>query len=388
MVGRVSYDPIRQWVWVSTPADLPRATAGVRTLADNVTYVFTGVVDLLGDRLVGGQNTAILGASSENCRIKSTGLVGAALLTSIWSLPMRGITIEANVALALDATGNGTQALDWFGVNFSDCATVGSIAGYSNFIATDCGWLNSQGMTFDGSVGTLGFIQCLFDNRTSGTSLIVPATAVISRRLRILYSAFVSLSGETALNVSTSASIPVEGYILDTCNFSGGGTYVSGVQNTDNKALWQNNRGILNSAEIGFMTMVGNATATTIASSGVPVKVAGTTTFEPQSQKFTHSDNRLTYAGAITRDFRVLVTATCLATANNEVGLFIAKNGTVLVNSAQYITANAAGRAEGGNVQVIISIATGDYVEVWVENATAASNVTVSALSVIAEAIN
>lgn len=376
------------WVWVDSPNDFPAAVDGVRTLGDNVTYVITGTVDLLGDRLVAGQNTTLLGGSSENCRIKSTGLTGTALLSSEWSLPMRGLTIEADVALDLDADGNSNQALDWFGVNFTDCPTVGTIANYGNFIATDCAWLNSQGMTYDGSIGTIGFNQCIFDNRASGTSIILPATLTITRRFRATYSAFVSLSGETALNTNASATIPVEGYILDTCNFAGGGTYLSGVQSTDNKALFVNNRGIKNSAEVGFMTMVGNATATTIGSPGVAVKAAGTTTLEAQSQKFSHSNNRLTYTGAITRDFRVIATATCSSSASNQIGLYIAKNGSILANSEQYITANAGGRAEGGSVQCIIELATDQYVEFWVENATGANNITVSELSVIAEAIN
>jgi len=42
-----------------------------------------------------------IGGSSENCRIKSTGLV-TALITSVYSLPIRNVTIEA--ALALDLT--------------------------------------------------------------------------------------------------------------------------------------------------------------------------------------------------------------------------------------------------------------------------------------------
>lgn len=375
-------------VWVNAAGDFPAAVNGVRTLADNATYFVTGEVDLLGDRLVGGQNTTILGGSSENCRLKSTGLSGTAIITSEWSLPMRGLTIEADVALALDADGNANQALDWFGVNFTGCATVGTVANYSNFIATDCAWLNSQGMTFDGSIGTVGFNQCLFDNRASGTSLILPATLTITRRFRATYSAFVSLSGETGINVNSSATIPVEGYILDTCNFSGGGTYTAGVGNTDNKALWVNNRGVKNSAEVGFMTMVANATATTIGDIGVAVKAAGTTTFEAVSQKFSHTDNRLTYTGAITRDFRVIATATCSSGNGHQIGLYIAKNGTVLGNSEQYITANASGRAEGGSVQCIVELATTDYLEFWVENATAATNITVSELSVIAEAIN
>ena len=59
-------------VFVSSKNDLPTPVSSVITLEDNVTYYFTTTVDLLGDRLVGGENTVILGSSSENSRIKST----------------------------------------------------------------------------------------------------------------------------------------------------------------------------------------------------------------------------------------------------------------------------------------------------------------------------
>lgn len=93
-------------------------------------------MDLLGDRLVCGENTTIFGGGSyENCRIKSTGLASD-LITSIYSLPLRNITIQAD--LALNLSGNiTTTALDWFGVNFTDCLVIGTIMNYSNFIMFD-----------------------------------------------------------------------------------------------------------------------------------------------------------------------------------------------------------------------------------------------------------
>lgn len=370
-------------VFVESAANLPEPIAGVRTLADNTAYYFTTTVDLRGDRLVAGENTVILGSSSENCRIKSTGLSGTALITSAWSLPMRGITLEASIALALDATANANQALDWFGVNFTDCATIGTIKGYSNVIWTDCGVLNSAGLTLDGTIGTVGFNSCLFDGRASGTIITLPSTLTISRRFRVIYSAFVVLSGETGINASTSATLPVEGYILDTCNFSGGGTYTTGVGVNDNKSLWTNCRGIANSDTVGTMYMQANATATVIAAVSTPVKVAGTTTAGANNQRFSHSSNRLTYDGSRTRGFNVTVTGTLTGGSNDQYGLYVAKNGVEIGESEQYVTANAAGRVESFALQTITQLVTNDYLEVFVENATDGDDVTVSYMNVI-----
>lgn len=369
-------------------ADFPDAVNGVITLEDNKTYMVVSTVDLLGARIVAGVNTAILGGSSENSRLKSTGLGGTALITSNYSLPMRGITIEANVAVNLDGDGS-TTALDWFGVNFTDCATVGTIRDYTNVIWTDCAMLNSANLTFDGIIGTAGFSQCLFDGRTGQSTIILPSTLNITRRFRIIYSAFVTLSGETSLNVSTSATIPVDGYILDTVNFAGGGTYTAGVPFDDNKALFLNCRGISNSAAIAHLTMAANATATVVGGAGIPVKVAGTTVLRDITQKFTMpANNRLTYGGATLRDFRASVVATFTSGANDKIGIYVAKNGTVLAESEIYATANASGRAENIMCQTIAQMAQNDYFEIFVENDAATNNITVSDMNVIIESVN
>lgn len=373
------------FVFVNNASDLPPAVSGVRTLAANTAYWFTSTVDLQGDRLVCGANTVILGSSSENCRIKSTGLSGTALITSAWSLPIRGITIEANIALALDATANANQALDWFGVNFTDCATVGTIKGYGNVIWTDCALLNSAGLTFDGTIGTAGFNSCLFDGRTGATIITIPSTATITRRFRIIYSAFVVLSGEIGVNVNSSATVPVEGYILDTVNFSGGGTYTSGVASADNRSLWTNCRGITNSDSIASMYMQGNTTPTVIAATNTPVKVAGTTTAGPYNQRFSHASNRITYDGARTRFFKIMAAGTLNnGGINDQYGLMFHKNGTAVAESKKVVTADAGGRVVSFAIHAVIELATTDYVEVWVDNATSTADVTISYLNVIA----
>lgn len=375
-------------VFVSAVSDLPTAVSGVITLADNITYFFTTEVDLAGSRLVAGRNTTILGASSENCRIKSTGLTGTALITSLYSLPIRNITIEADVALNLDGDGT-TTALDWFGVNFTDCATVGTIKDYSNFIMADSAFLNSGNLTFDGTIGTVGFSQCLFDVNGTNTAFILPSTLTISRRFRIIYSSFVVTSGQTALNVNASATIPTEGYILDTVNFAGGGTYNTGVQYDDNKALFVNCKGINNSDSIANYYMSDNATVTNVITVATPLKIAGTTTANSINQKFTHTDNRATYTGAINRNFKVTATVSVTsASANDQIGFYIAKNGTVITESEMYVTTNASARAESVTIQTITSLITNDYVETWVENDTDASDVTVTFLNVIIEPLN
>jgi hypothetical protein len=377
--------------------DFPAPVSGVITLLDNQTYFVTTTVDLLGARIVCGQNTTIIGGSSENCFLKSTGLSAAtALITSQYSLPMRNISITHGTALDLNGAGTPTAAIDWFGVNFTDCNSsgggsgVGTIQNYSNFIMSDCALLNSSGMTFNGTIGTVGFVQCLFSGVAAQTTLNFPSTLTITRRIRVTYSSFVSISAGTAINVSTSAVIPVEGYILDTVNFSGGATYTAGVQFNDNKALFTNCKGIGNSAEIGQCYYTNNTTQNGIATTGVFEKIVGTTTASPVNQKFGHTNNRLTYTGGITRSFRVTASCSAQAITTNATIILVraAKNGTTIAESESQATTSSTGRNENFYSQAIVELTTNDFLELFIANSTNANNLLVTELNMIVEALN
>jgi len=378
-------------IFVEVLADLPAPVGGVITLVDNTAYYFTTTVDLVGNRLVCGINTTILGSSSENCRIKSTGLVGTALITSNYSLPMRGITIEADVALNLDGDAV-TTAIDWFGVNFTDCNTVGLIKDYSNVIMSDSAFLNSGNLTFDGTIGTVGLSQCLFNCNAAGTVFILPSTLTISRRFRVIYSSFLVLAGETGINLNASASVPNDGYILTYCNFSGGGTYLTGVDQTSNKALFINNIGITNTSNVGHYYMQNNGTATTIGTGNqnVWIKAAGTTVVGiGNSPKWTTAvTNRLTYAGSVTTDFVITVVGSISSvTQNITLGVGIAENGTIQNEAAVSVRCPTAAVPFAFSVQDVIQVATGDYFEVFVRNESGTNNCTLSDVNVIIQKV-
>lgn len=370
---------------VSSKTDLPTAESGIITLAANTTYFFTSDVDLEGDRLVGSSDTGILGTSSENASITSTGLgAGVPLFTTEWTTPIRDIAFT-DVDTAIDITGtSNTVALDWIGVNFVNVPNIGTINTCDNFIYARGAFLNSKGLTFTGTVGTIGVTNSLLSGDGASGSLIeIQSSATITRRFRIIYSAIIATSSTVGLNVSTSATISNEDYILDTVNFAGGGTYLSGVTSSDNKALFSNCQGIDNSADVAQYFMNGNATATVISSVGVEVKVAGTTTNGAATQKFTHSDNRATYVGALTRFFKVTATLSVSSGNNNQVGAYIAKNGTIIPESEIYGTTNSGGRAENIVIQTLVELTENDYIEIFVENETATTNITVTDLNVI-----
>lgn len=384
-IDAFNYEPNHaEFVEVNALSDLPSPSGGIITLVAGYTYLFLKHIDLLGSRLVCGQDTVIVGWSSENCSITSTGLSAAsALVTSNYSLPIRNISFTHDKVFDLDGDGT-TTALDWFGVNLLNCASGGTIKNYTNFVAGDSALLNSGGFSYDGTIGTVAFSNCLFDVAPTKTAITILPTCTISRRVRVIYSSFVVLSGETGVNFSTSATVGDEKYILDTCNFSGGGTYVSGILYPSNKALFSNCVGITNTSTRGFMYMVNNTTDTTIGLPNVNVwvKAAGTTTANANNSKFTHASNQLTYTGAFATSFQVSVNCNVRSGSPSQViSVGVAKNGTILAESEMTIRTDIANQEYPGSTAAQVDLVTNDYVEIFVKT-TSSSNLRIADLNV------
>jgi hypothetical protein len=382
---------ITNLTFVSSKSDLPSPIGGVITLLAEHTYYFTTDVDLLGDRLLGSQDTVILGSSSENSSITSTGLgVGVALFTTEWTTPIRHITFkDVDTSLDINGVTNAPVALDWTGVNFLNIPNIGEISTCDNWIYSKGAFLNSKGFTFSGTVGTIGIDNSIFVGDASAGGIIeLSSTLNVTRRFRVIYSSIVAFGATVGIDANISATIPTEGYIFDTVNFSGGSTYLSGITETDNRTRIDNSRGVKNTAEIGNYYMLNNATVTTITTQGVPVKIEGTSTANAINQKFSHSDNRLTYTGGLTRNFQVSATASFTSGNNKVIGLYVAKNGVIIADSEMYATTSGSGRAEAIHVQTIFEMDENDYVELWIENDSNTDNITVEFLNLICKSLD
>lgn len=377
-------------VWVGGLEDLPTPISGVITLADNVTYFLTTDLDLAGNRLVGGSDTTIIGGSSENCTLTSTGLgVGVPLLTIAYTTPIRHISFEnVDTAFAVDGTAR-VVALDWTGVNFVNVPNVGTIDSVDNWIFTKGAFLNSGGLSLTGTIGTVAFNQSLFNSDSGNTLFNLQAGLTITRRFRIIYSSLIVLSGETGISLNASATIPDESLILDTCNFAGGGTYLTGIDAESNKALFIRNVGIENTSANGQLYMQNNAVATTVAVVDTFYKIAGTTTPSDDNSKFSHTNNRLTCTATISRKYLIQANLTFTAGNHNvcEFGLYDSQIPGIRVPSRTKTTANAAGRAENITLFCVTRMKDGDFIEVHGANASLA-DITVESLNFVITEIN
>jgi len=137
--------------------------------------------------------------------------------------------------------------------------------------------------------------------------------------------------------------------------------------------------------------MIDNATATVIAAANTPVKVLGTTTIlsTPLSLNAVDFDspasNRIRYTGATTIAVGVNIAVTLIAgNANQNFGGYLYKNGVNIGTGFKQegSIATATTTRVGYNAYGFVEMATNDYIEFFIENQTAANNLTVRQLQI------
>jgi hypothetical protein len=154
------------------------------------------------------------------------------------------------------------------------------------------------------------------------------------------------------------------------------------ADNTTNDITAQDLRDCLVSAapNAGQLYVTSSA-ATTVGSSGVYYEAAGTWALGSAARNFTRqADNRLRYDGAPTQLALVVAhfTLEC-GSSSQSCRVAITKNGSVVAGGDQKVYLGTTGSAPGqGCVVALTTVATNDYLGLWVRNDTAANNLTLA----------
>jgi len=122
----------------------------------------------------------------------------------------------------------------------------------------------------------------------------------------------------------------------------------------------------------------GNATATAITTQDTPVKVAGTFITDAAASFTTDATGRLTYTGSTTTVVQFVASVTLVPVGTNQLlTIQLAKNGVPITNAKMTRTVSAGA---SGNVSIVfnISMATSDYVELFVANNSSTNDITVT----------
>lgn len=94
------------------------------------------------------------------------------------------------------------------------------------------------------------------------------------------------------------------------------------------------------------------------------------------------SNNRLQYSGSKTRSFIVTGSMSVTQSNNNRYfSFYLAKNGTIIPESRQDIKVVNSTDQVSLTITSRVTLAPGDYVEVWVANQTSTTDITVQTMN-------
>jgi hypothetical protein len=375
-------------VYVNSILDLPAAVANVITLVAGWTYIIVGSIDLVGDRIVLADGATMGGFSHGNSQLTSTGLgASVALITGTCRVYFSDIHIH-DVGTVFDFTDTVTSDIVMKDMHFHDCTTLGTVDGYGSQAWVRCIFVDCGTISFDGTVNVASFYSCTFESPTADIQLHLLGTLIVDTGFHILDSTWDIDSGGTGLQIETDSTIPDDGVVIRNVNFSGAGTFINDIT-PGNHSFYVGNTGIANTTWLSHYYMSGNATATTIATQSVAVKVAGTTTDDAITERFINTTtNRATYDNLNTKKFHLTAVATLTSGNNNDVALHVYKNGSDVAGSDTHVTTSGGGQAQNATIQTLVSLDTSDYLEIWVSNETGTTDITVTDINVVINATN
>jgi hypothetical protein len=365
-------------VVVNTIADLPDAVAGVITLAANTLYVQADDVAFSTSRLVFGANTVYSGLDSLVVTASYTGTLPFLTFTNVSGSTKNINFVHPNSPL-YGFTDSGTNVLRVSDVSYAG-ASIGTFGGngssvrFTNF----SGSTTSNGMLLVGDWKAFLF-QPALSSIAAGTFIDLgtatfDSISVTETTLDYPAGAFF-MSGEPSSGNMNAGGLAT----ITKTRLTGSGTPLEQITPDDAQFTFSLNDSIRDSRSDGLLYIQGNTVASTIASANTPVLAAGTWTIGPSGQFTGTTGGRLTYIGV--KDARLPITLSVSVAPTLSTGIaisvYIAINGTIVAGSRSRGT-GSAGLPDSITIPWQHTFSTNDYVEVFVENNTNATDILLS----------
>lgn len=125
-----------------------------------------------------------------------------------------------------------------------------------------------------------------------------------------------------------------------------------------------------------------SSTITIIPTSDTWVKLSGITT-SIYSKGFTHSNNRLTKVGDAYGPIKLECNTSVSASNNDLIQASFFKNGVIIPCSLGEVVMSSGGKGSTIAFHCMTDMLDGDYIEIWVKNKTATTDITLDVFNVI-----
>jgi hypothetical protein len=368
-------------VVVNELSDLPSPVGGVITLEDDKDYLFITDVDFGVTRLVPGNNTLVRGADSSIISItySDTGTFMTAVDKSFRFDRIKVSTPNGQL-LDVSATVPGCvfQLTD---MTIGECDTIGSLDGLTAVQLNNVAWndIKTDGISFTGT-NTAFYCQDNLVTLNGGT--FIDLDAATFEGFTITNPFVIGAGGTTFLSgAASSANINVGGLGTVLNARISGSTPLSGVTSDDSRWNFLANDGIADTRPDGLLS-VNIPFTVTISAVDTPVRIGaiGTDWIVERASQFTGAgDGRLTYDGEKNATLPILasLSAEVVSGTNKDLTFYIAIDGVIVANSGASTTVSS-GAPKNTPIPWQDQLSSAQYVEVWVENNTDATNVLIN----------
>lgn len=372
-------------VIVKTAADLSG------TLDSSKLYMLDGTIDMGGQSIEvppGGLSIAGLNGARD-----PFGLTSSANNYTMFTSPagsysgdlvIESMTITTSgtnsKVFDLDNDGN-SNALDITGVNFTNCTSLGELTDYRQLLFNNIGFISiDDGLTFNGTWTGIAVVTSIAISFPAAT-LFKEGTSFTVNNVRSDIN-FLSVNSASVLFDFQESNITAKGgFSLNNVRTTAADA-VPNISGSSSYARFSDCNGIRNTYVGGQWTITSQA-ATTISTANTPVKLAGTTTYN-DLQWFTQTtSNAFVYDGNQTIEIEAKGVISVSGTTNDQASIFFRQWDD---SASAYIDAPKAqatlnggllgSRAEGIPFFAYFQLDNNDRIEVWIENDTAARNVT------------
>ncbi|MBN8673291.1 MAG: hypothetical protein J0L56_04095 [Chitinophagales bacterium] len=360
---------------VKTVADLPAASGGIITLTAGTLYEVNGTIVLTDKINLNG--CYLVGRDANNDKLVYTPGSGE-LFTGTKGGTIRMLTMVANTtgSKLFNLDMGATENLIVRDAIIANCKEVGLVkGGYITFFSVINYSGNTTGITYQNNANLLLDNTAWFSTNGGIFEKLVGSFDIIEKLGG--FSQATSALSATAFDVSGITTITEAANLKNTA-FMGNGTKVNGTFSK----FWEVEASGINTERDGNATgslYITSTTVTDITGTNSPKKVAGTTTTFELVRFTSPANNRLQYDGTKTRTF--IVTAAMTATGASGTYLYsfyIYKNGSQVTGSRQRTKVySSSGDIQTITVVCTVTLAPGDYIEVWSENNEANVDVTV-----------
>jgi hypothetical protein len=369
-------------VQVQQLSDLPTASGGVVTLAAETDYLFQNDISVGTDRFQLSDNTVIRAADSQVIKLTYTG-TGTMFTGVDIGAQIKEIALDCPNGQLMDISSSvGGKVFQISESGVDNCQTIGVTSGMA---AVQFNQVNFNNVVLDGwSCGggnSILLIQSCLATMQAGTFLDLAsgtydAVSIISL-FTTLNGSSVGLSG-----LSNSGNINVGGLgSVVNSRFFGAGTPLNTI--SPNDSLWQfaENDDIADTRPDGLLSVNGPLTVA-ISAANTPVKIgalSGDWVAERTSQMVADTNGRLTFTGGKDFVFPLLgsVSAEPVSGTNKTLTFYIAINGSIVANSGATTTVSSGG-PKNTPVPWQANFNPADYLELWVENNSDATDVAIN----------